>query len=133
MPSPKSGKAGSAVTPAAPAAPAEADVADPGKIEEIKARQREAREGKYGSQKATPFKPAKTADQKQEKKSWIEIKLVDDAGNPVPGERVEVTLSDKTVWSGTLDGNGFARVEGIPPGQCKVVFPEHDKSCWKSK
>jgi hypothetical protein len=35
--------------------------------------------------------------------------------------------------SGTLDENGFARVEGIDPGQCKVTFPDLDKDAWSPR
>jgi len=68
----------------------------------------------------------------EEKKSWIEIELVDEEDNPVPGERYKVTLPDgKTVAEGTLDEKGFARVEGIDPGTCKITFPNLDKDAWE--
>lgn len=133
MASPKSGKAGKAVAPTEPGQAMEADDADPGKVAEAKAEQKAKGTGKYGATPAKPHKPPQTAEEKEQKKSWIEIKLHDDAGNPVAGEPVEVTLSDQTVWSGTLDQDGFARADGIPSGQCKVVFPKRDKSCWKPK
>lgn len=131
MASPKSGKAGTAVSPDEPGAALEADDADPGKVAEAKAEQLATKSGKYGATPVTPYKPPKTAEEKEQKKSWIEIKLVDDAGKPVAGESVEITLSDKTLWSGSLDQNGFVRVDGIPSGQCEVVFPKREKSCWK--
>jgi len=68
----------------------------------------------------------------EEKKSWIEIELVDEDDNPIPGERYKVTLPDgKTVAEGTLDENGFARVDGIDPGNCKITFPSLDKDAWE--
>jgi hypothetical protein len=54
--------------------------------------------------------------------SWIEIELVDDAGNPVPDEPYALVTSDGRTRSGTLDGRGRAREEGIVPGDCKVTF-----------
>src|ERR1043165_8619409 len=126
MPSPKSGTAGSAVSPAAPTAPKEADQADPGEVEETKARERQAEEGKYGSVEPKPPKPD------PDKKSWIEIELKDESGKPVAGEAYAVTLPDGTaVASGTLDDKGFARVDGIDPGTCRITFPELDKEAWK--
>jgi len=125
MPSPKDGKAGSAVTPAEPSEANEADNANPGEVEQIKAEQRQTKSGKYGSVQVKPYKrdPAK--------KSWIEIELVDDENEPVPGERYRITLPDgETAAEGTLDDKGFARVEGIDPGTCKVTFPELDKDAW---
>ncbi len=72
-----------------------------------------------------------TEEEKQEK-SWIEIELVDEEGNPIPGEKYKVTLPDgKTVAQGTLDEKGFARIEGIDPGTCKITFPNLDKDAWE--
>jgi type VI secretion system secreted protein VgrG len=52
----------------------------------------------------------------------------------VPGEEYQVTLPDgTTVASGTLDEKGKARVEGIDSGNCKVTFPNQDKSAWGPK
>ncbi len=68
------------------------------------------------------------------KKDWIEIELLDDAGKPVPGEPYRVTLPDgSTVAEGTLDSKGFARIDNIDPGNCKVTFPRLIKDAWKSK
>jgi type VI secretion system secreted protein VgrG len=134
MPSPKSGKAGSAVAPTEPAEPEEADVADPGKVEKIKADQKEAKAGKYGVVSMKPFKAAdkKGKDSsKEEKTAWIEVELVDEDGQPVPGERFRITLPDDSVAEGTLDDKGKARVEGFKPGNCKVTFPGLDKDAWE--
>jgi len=79
---------------------------------------------------ASPGEEKHKAD--EEKKSWIEIELVDEDDNPIPGERYKVTLPDgKTVAEGTLDENGFARVDGIDPGNCKITFPNLDKDAWE--
>lgn len=126
MPSPKSGKSGTAIAPAAPGAPTEADVADPGKVEEIKARQRQAGEGKYGSEPAPVFKPTEQDEAEEEKKSWIEVKLVDREGKPVAGEKYRITLPDGSVDEGTLGGDGSVRIDGIDPGTCKIAFPDVD-------
>ena len=132
MPSPKSGSAGSVVSPTDPAEALEADVADPGKVEEVKAEQRKTKTGKYGSEKVTPYKPPETKEEKEKKKSWIEIEMVDEDKKPVSGEKYKITLSDgETVAEGTLDDKGFARLEGIDPGNCKVTFPDLDKEAWE--
>jgi type VI secretion system secreted protein VgrG len=128
MPSPKSGKAGSAVTPADPEKALEADNADPGAVEEVKAEQRQTKSGKYGS---TPVKAHNPSEDKK-KKSWIEIEMVDEEDQPVVGEAYKITLPDgETVAEGTLDDKGFARVDGIDPGTCKICFPRLDKDAWE--
>lgn len=138
---PMSGSAGNAVTPTAPKTPEEADEADPGKIAEVKARQKNEGKGKYGVVPATRFKQNSAAaasqqaseeNSEEEKVAWVEIELVDDDDNPIPSERYEITLPDGTVASGTLDGDGKARVEGFDPGQCKVTFPGLDRDAWES-
>jgi hypothetical protein len=134
MPSPKDGTAGSAVTPADPKEAKEADKADPGEVEKIKAQQRKSKTGKYGATKLKPKKPPKSDEEKAKKKSWIEIELRDDKQMPIAGEPYQVTLPDgETVAEGTLDEKGYARVDGIDPGQCKVTFPRRHKTCWKKK
>lgn len=65
------------------------------------------------------------------KTSWIKLKLVDEAGNPVPGEAYKVVTSDGRTASGTLDEKGEAEVKGIEPGNCKVTFPNLDKDAWE--
>jgi hypothetical protein len=134
MPSPKDGKAASAVTPADPKEAQEADKANPGEVEKIKAEQRKTHTGKYGSVQTKPNKPPKTKEEKARKKSWIEIELKNKKGKPVAGEPYRITLpDDQTVAEGTLDEKGFARVDGIEPGTCKITFPNLEKQAWKAK
>jgi len=42
-----------------------------------------------------------------------------------------VELPDGSVAEGTLDAKGFARLDGIPKGSCKVTFPNFDKEAWE--
>lgn len=125
MPSPKSGKAGKAVEPAAPIKVIDADDADPGKVAEVKNKQKESGDGKYGK------KDKKAHEPDDEKVSWIEVELVGEDDKPIPGEKYEIELPDGSVASGTLDADGFARVDGIDPGNCKVTFPDLDKDAWE--
>jgi len=139
----KSGKAGKAVPPAAPRRAEDADVADPGKVAEIKAEQLKTQSGKYGTQQVKPHKPPAeegaegeqgTQQQEgkaQEKTSWIEIELVGEDDEPIPGEKYRITLPDDTVADGTLDEKGIARVDGFEKGTCKVCFPDLDKEAWE--
>jgi type VI secretion system secreted protein VgrG len=129
MPSAKSGSAGSAVSPAAGVQAEEADKANPGEVEKIKAEQRKTGAGKYGKEKVPAHKPPKQPD--KEKASWIEIELMDENGKPVAGQGYRITLPDGSVATGTLDPDGFARVQGFESGSCKVTFPDLDQREWK--
>jgi hypothetical protein len=72
-----------------------------------------------------------SAEESEHKTSWIEVKLIDGSGAPVPGERFRVTTPDGRTRGGTLDHEGFARVEGIDPGTCQVTFPRLDAEAWE--
>ena len=60
--------------------------------------------------------------------------MEDREGQPIPGTKYKIILPDgETSIEGTLDGEGKARVDGIDPGGCKIIFPELDKDAWKRK
>lgn len=122
-----SGVAGSAVSPTAAEAALEADQADPGEVTAVKERQKETGKGKYGVVPPPQFVQKPPMEQDPTKTSWIEIQLVDEANQPVPGERVRLLLPDGSEYSTTLDENGLARVEGIDPGNCQITFPNLDR------
>jgi hypothetical protein len=67
----------------------------------------------------------------QKKRTWIEITLKDDQGNPMPGERYRIKLPDGTIQEGRLDADGRARVDDIEPGTAQVCFPEIDANEWR--
>lgn len=56
-------------------------------------------------------------------KHWIEVKLVDENGDPIPNEQYVITGPANEEHSGTLDGNGFVHIDGLDPGLCSVSFP----------
>lgn len=124
------GQAGSPVSPSAPEAPVEADDAEPGEILEIKKSPAQIKAMEPGSHQCKPFKPPKESDSE---KTWIEIKLVDEQGDPVPGEKYEVKVPDGTLATGTLDEKGYAKISGIDPGTCDISFPNLDKQAWSKK
>ena len=66
----------------------------------------------------------------EDERGWIEIKLEDTDGNPVPRIRYEVVLPTGELRRGYLDQDGFARIDAIPDGQCQVSFPDYDYSSW---
>ena len=57
-------------------------------------------------------------------KDWIEIELKEQDGTPLGGQKYRVVLPDGTNKEGTLNDNGLARIENVPPGQCRVEFPD---------
>jgi predicted RNA-binding protein with TRAM domain len=145
----KGGSAVSAVEPTKPEGTFAADDAKPGNVVKVKAKQIETKTGKYGATKAKAYKPGNSSgpesksaaslnqkidvandDKTHEKTDWIEIELVAEDDNPIAGEKYEVTVPDGSVASGTLDGDGFARIEGFETGQCKVSFPYLDTAAW---
>lgn len=133
MPSAKSGSAGTLVAPASPQTAQEADKADPGEVEQAKAQQQQLGTGKYG---ATPIKPFKSGndtngDGPKKQTSWIEIQMLDEDGKPVTGEAFAILLPDGSTYSGTLDGKGRARVDGVDPGTCQITFPNLDISAFE--
>jgi hypothetical protein len=57
-------------------------------------------------------------------KDWIEIKLKDENGNTVPNEKYILNLPDGTKKNGTLNSEGYAKEENIPPGKITIEFPD---------
>ena len=139
-----SGSAGSPVSPLSPTDPAQADDAIPGDndtptahpdtLAKTSASNVSAIVTSTSRHSAASNAPTHDPDspENKKKKSWIEIQLNDDEGKPVPGEAYKVTLPDgTTIADGTLDEKGFARVDNIDPGTCKVTFPNLDKDSWE--
>src|SRR5579872_801563 len=73
------------------------------------------------------------AEENKDKKHWVEIQLVDEAGQPVPGQAYEIKLPDGSYDTGTTDEKGLARVENIDPGSVDISFPDLDKDAWEPK
>jgi type VI secretion system secreted protein VgrG len=140
-----SGSAGSAVSPLSPTDPQVADTADPGQNDvptanpdTLASTSAQNASAITSSSNPSPASDAPThnpnSPENQNKKSWIEIQLFDENGKPVPGEAYKITLPDgTTIADGTLDNNGFARVDNIDPGTCQVTFPNLDKDTWQPK
>jgi hypothetical protein len=64
---------------------------------------------------------------------WIEIVLVDDAGQGVPNERYLIVGPDGKEYKGVTDQDGVARVDGISKGMCKASFPDLHEDSWERK
>ncbi|ATB44923.1 carboxypeptidase-like regulatory domain-containing protein [Corallococcus macrosporus] len=65
-----------------------------------------------------------------EEQTWLAIELKDEEGKPVPHARYVVTLPDGSTREGTLNAKGYAREDGVNPGQCQVTFPDLDAQSW---
>jgi len=131
MASAKSGKAGSVVAPMQPEEAHDADSADPGEVSKAKAEAMTRPKSKYGKTKVPAFKPPEGEGAEDKKLVWIEFELVGEDDKGIPGEPYKVTTPDGSVSEGTLDQNGFARIDGLEPGTCKICFPKLDKEAWE--
>jgi type VI secretion system secreted protein VgrG len=149
----KSGKKIEAVKPTKPDGAFVADNANPGTVAKVKAKQIDAKKGKYGQTKIAAFKPkesnaatedgeeAKNSDKntnkdkenKEKETTHIAIKLTDEKGNAVVGEKFEIVLPDGSVSKGTLDIDGTAKVEGFEAGPCTVRFPNLENDSVSAK
>jgi type VI secretion system secreted protein VgrG len=91
-----------------------------------------AQQAKKAAEKAEEAGPTYKKEENKNKKSWIEIELLDDDGNPCPGEPYQIKLPDGSVDTGTLDEKGRAYVQ-CDPGTAEITFPGLDKDAWKPK
>ena len=57
-------------------------------------------------------------------KDYVEITLRDHNDQPAGGAKYRVVLPNGEVRTGTLDDNGYKKLENVPPGNYRVEFPE---------
>ncbi|RKH52189.1 type VI secretion system Vgr family protein [Corallococcus llansteffanensis] len=62
----------------------------------------------------------------QAKPGPMEFQLKGPDGKSLSNVAFEVELPDGTVQKGTLDGSGKAKLKDVPPGTCRVTFPDLD-------
>lgn len=61
-------------------------------------------------------------------KTWVDFKLIDDEGNPVPDRKIQVTLPGGRVIEGVTNADGCFGFDQLDPGECEVTLldlPEH--------
>lgn len=116
---PKSGSAGTIVPPAESDEAHEATTDQPGK------------NTRYGAEAPEEEPQEELAETPVEPTSWIEIELIDEADQPVPGAYYEITAPDDRIYDGTTDADGCARIEPIAPGTCRISFPKLDTEAWQ--
>jgi hypothetical protein len=62
---------------------------------------------------------------------WIEFELVDQDGNPVPGEPFRVRLPDQSLRTGKTNQEGKVRFECITAGEATVCYTGFDTKDWQ--
>jgi len=55
-------------------------------------------------------------------KDYFEIELNDEDGKPIGGAKYHAFLPDGSIREGTLDSNGYAKLEKVSPGRVRVEF-----------
>ena len=87
----------------------------------------------FGSS-SSPSKPAVTPSQLAgavaPELTWVELELLDDTGVAIAGAKYLIVGPDGQEHSGVTDAKGRGRLDGIPPGQCRISFPGMDKDAW---
>lgn len=76
--------------------------------------------------------PSQIARSQVKAQHWIEIQLVDEDGAGIPGADYVIVTPDNERHSGVTGKNGIARLDDIPPGQCRITFPELDRDAWRA-
>lgn len=108
-----------------PAEPAEAATGDPGKDFTY---QQEALA--MDPLELAPLHDESQADETQT--HWIGVRLYDDNGLPLAGERYNIVMPDGThVARGVTNERGEVEVRGIDPGSCQITFPDLDGLTWE--
>lgn len=83
--------------------------------------------GGGGGAVPVPINPPKPYKPDPAKTHWVEIELVDQEGNPLPGKRYTIKTPDNQLAESYTDEQGKARLEGIDSGSCEISFPELDE------
>lgn len=118
-----------ASAPAAPKPPVDADSVEPGK-DTTYAGGEELPEGEVAED--IPGHEFEPGEEEEKETSWIAIELIDEAGQPVPYERYEITAPDgETLIRGSLDKLGQAHRVVAEAGTCQICFPNLDQDAWE--
>lgn len=63
-------------------------------------------------------------------KTWVDFKIIDDDGKPVPHRRIKVDLPDGRSIEGVTDGDGCFGFDAIDPGDCQLTLLDlPEESC----
>lgn len=75
----------------------------------------------------------KTGSEQKPEKTWIEFRLVNQQGDPVPGAKFRAKITDGSEREGVTDAEGSVHIPGIDPGTCEISFLDYDAKEWKKK
>jgi hypothetical protein len=56
-------------------------------------------------------------------KDFIEVEVLDAGGEPKANAEYKIIFADGTEQTGNLDGDGRVRIDDIPPGPYRIMFP----------
>lgn len=59
-------------------------------------------------------------------RDWMELKILDDKGQPVASKKCRITFPSGEVREGTTNASGFIRIEKVPPGKNKIKIDIRD-------
>lgn len=62
---------------------------------------------------------------------WIEVELVDEAGQPVIGARCRIESPSGRRFDTVTDGQGLTRLRRVEAGEYQVCFPDLDRDAWR--
>lgn len=65
-----------------------------------------------------------------EENHWIDIRLVDEEGEPVPGVEFEIKLPDGRKRRGVTNAHGVVYFSGLEAGECEFSFIGLDQDAW---
>ncbi len=68
--------------------------------------------------------------EENEEDTWIEVRVIDEDGEPVSSMEYEIELSDGRVRQGRTSELGILRYDGIPSGSCKVKLLGVEANGW---
>ncbi|MFH1746449.1 MAG: type VI secretion system tip protein TssI/VgrG [Planctomycetota bacterium] len=119
---------GSAIALKEPEAPIDARSTEPGQDTTYQA---EPTEPEPLEPEEGEFTPVEIPEREETVTSWVEIEMVDDAGQPWPNEYYEATLPDGKIRKGRLDKEGRARIPLPEPVDVQISFPRLDAEAWE--
>lgn len=79
-----------------------------------------------------PAPPPPARKPKAVKEGWIEIEVVDEAGEPREGDAYRLKLPDGRVLEGTIGSKGLIAVHGIDPGNAELTITSLDAGAWSA-
>lgn len=78
-----------------------------------------------------PYEPPEPGPMFDERAHWVEVCIVGENDEPLPGVACEITLPSGKVVRRRSDRHGLVRIEGITtPGACSLSLPGRHENAW---